>query len=175
MTVFWRDGEAGADEILLSECVAISSQVKDTFKVVLNFKRLLLARTLMMQRYKLHLKYMPWLNKALPMSRISGGLIYDLAIKECCFKLYCSKTSIIKRLGWITPSPFFLLPSFFAVLFSVMNKIFYNLERINQNNFLMKDDHFVNSVILWWTFCIWANYCYNLKTDEAFLPVAEML
>ena len=43
MTVFWRDGEVGADEILLSECVAISSQVKDTFKVVLNFKRLLLA------------------------------------------------------------------------------------------------------------------------------------
>ena len=36
----------------------------------------------MMQRYKLHLKYMPWLNKILPVSRISGGLIDDLAIKN---------------------------------------------------------------------------------------------
>ena len=91
---------------------------------------------------------MSWLNKILPVSRISGGLIDDLAIKECCFKLYCSKTSIIKQLGWITPSPFFLLPSFFAVMFSVMNKIFYNLKIIKQNYFLMKDDHFVNSVVL---------------------------
>ena len=129
----------------------------------------------MMQRYKLHLKYMPWLNKTLPMSTISGGLIYDLAIKECCFKLYCSKTSIIKQLDWITPSPFFLLPSFFAVMFSVMNKIFYDLKRINQNYFLMKDDHFVNSVILRWAFCIWINYYYDSELDDAFLPVAEML
>lgn len=43
----------------------------------------------------------------MPTSGISGVLIHDLAIKECCLKLCCRKTSIIKQLGWITQSRFF--------------------------------------------------------------------
>lgn len=70
-----------------------------SFKIALNFKRLLLARTLMMQRDKLHFKYTHWLKETLPTSEISGVLIYGLAIKDCCFKLCCSKTSIINLAG----------------------------------------------------------------------------
>lgn len=83
------------------------------FEIALNFKRLLLARALMMQRCKLHLQCMCQLKKTLPASGINGVLIYDLAIKECCFQWCCSKTSIIKQVGQTTQSPFFSLPPLF--------------------------------------------------------------
>lgn len=85
------------------------------WKTLFSLKLLLI--TLMMQRCKLHLKYMCWLKKTLPTSGISGVLIYDLALKESCLKLCCSKTSIIKQLGWITWSPFAF---FFYFLFSFL-------------------------------------------------------
>jgi hypothetical protein len=60
-----------------------------------------------------------WFKKALPMSEMSGILIYDLAIKECHFKLCYSKISYYEasQLGdlitfYLPPLPPSFSPSF---------------------------------------------------------------